>query len=102
MAARATDSRRGYFTPPFVPAASGVILPPLYENKRRPPMASVTFEHVTKKFNETTALNDLNISVAKKEFWVLVGPGEGGKSTALRSLAGMGKITGGRVLSSGP
>ncbi len=37
-------------------------------------MASVTYEHVTKKFGETVAVNDLNIQVDDKEFLVLVGP----------------------------
>ena len=37
-------------------------------------MASVTFDHVIKRFGETTAVNDLNIEVGDKEFLVLVGP----------------------------
>src|SRR5712691_11387673 len=61
-------------------------------------MASVTYDHVTKKFNETTAINDLNISIEDKEFLVLVGPSGCGKSTALRYLAGLEEITGGRIL----
>jgi len=60
-------------------------------------MASVTYEHVTKKFGEVTAINDLNISVADKEFLVLVGPSGCGKSTALRMLAGLEEISGGEI-----
>ena len=61
-------------------------------------MASVTYDHVTKKFGEVTAVNDLNIKVEDKEFLVLVGPSGCGKSTALRCLAGLEEITSGRIL----
>ena len=60
-------------------------------------MASVTYDHVTKRFGEVTAINDLNISVADKEFLVLVGPSGCGKSTALRMLAGLEEISGGEI-----
>ena len=36
-------------------------------------MAPITFEHVTKRFDETTAVSDLSIVVADGEFLVLVG-----------------------------
>src|SRR5512135_3707068 len=61
-------------------------------------MASVTYDHVTKKFNDTTAISDLNIAIEDKEFLVLVGPSGCGKSTALRCLAGLEEISGGRIL----
>lgn len=60
-------------------------------------MASVSFEHVNKKFGDFTALNDLNISVEDKEFLVLVGPSGCGKTTALRCLAGLEEVTSGEV-----
>ena len=61
-------------------------------------MASVTYDHVWKKFGDFTALNDLNIGVEDKEFLVLVGPSGCGKTTALRCLAGLEEVTQGRVM----
>ncbi len=61
-------------------------------------MASVSYDHVFKKFGDFTALNDLNINVEDKEFLVLVGPSGCGKTTALRCLAGLEEVTGGRVM----
>ncbi len=61
-------------------------------------MASVTYEHVTKKFSaETTAVDDLSLSIRDTEFMVLVGPSGCGKSTALRMLAGLEDITAGEI-----
>ncbi len=61
-------------------------------------MASVTYDHVVKKFGDNEVLKDINIHVEDKEFLVLVGPSGCGKSTALRCLAGLEEITGGRIL----
>ena len=61
-------------------------------------MASVTYDHVTKKFGDFTALNDLDIQIEDKEFLVLVGPSGCGKTTALRCLAGLEEVTSGKVL----
>ncbi len=61
-------------------------------------MASVTFNHVFKHFGNFTAVNDLNIQVADKEFLVFVGPSGCGKSTSLRMLAGLEEISDGEIL----
>jgi multiple sugar transport system ATP-binding protein len=61
-------------------------------------MAGVTYEHVTKKFGDTAAVNDLMLEIDDGEFMVLVGPSGCGKSTALRMLAGLEKVTEGRIL----
>lgn len=61
-------------------------------------MASVTYDHVYKRFGEVTAVNDLNIQIEDQEFLVLVGPSGCGKSTALRLLAGLEEISDGKIL----
>jgi len=61
-------------------------------------MASVTYDHVYKRFGDVVAVNDLNIHVADKEFLVLVGPSGCGKTTALRCLAGLEEITEGKIM----
>jgi multiple sugar transport system ATP-binding protein len=60
-------------------------------------MASVTYEHVTKRFGEVTVLENLNFQIGDQEFLVLVGPSGCGKSTALRCLAGLEEVTDGQI-----
>lgn len=60
-------------------------------------MASVTYDHVNKRFGNVNAVNDLTLEVKDKEFLVLVGPSGCGKSTALRLLAGLEELTSGNI-----
>ena len=60
-------------------------------------MASVTYDHVTKRFGDVIAVNDLTIEIADKEFLVFVGPSGCGKTTSLRLLAGLEEITDGNI-----
>ncbi len=60
-------------------------------------MATVTFDHVTKKFGEVFAVNDLSLQVKDEEFLVLVGPSGCGKTTALRMIAGLEEQTSGDI-----
>src|SRR5256886_4826741 len=60
-------------------------------------MATVTYDHVTKRFGDFLAVNDLNLAVRDSEFLVLVGPSGCGKTTALRMLAGLEQQTTGDI-----
>ena len=60
-------------------------------------MATVTFEHVTKKYGDVLAVNDLNLEINDGEFMVLVGPSGCGKTTSLRMIAGLEEITAGTL-----
>ena len=60
-------------------------------------MASVTYEHVSKRFGDVLAVSDLSIKIEDKEFLVFVGPSGCGKSTSLRMLAGLEEITEGNI-----
>jgi len=60
-------------------------------------MVSVTLENLTKKFGETTAVEDLNLEIEDKEFLVLLGPSGCGKTTTLRLICGLEVPTAGHV-----
>jgi len=60
-------------------------------------MATVTFEHVTKKYGDVLAVNDLNLAINDGEFMCLVGPSGCGKTTSLRMIAGLEEITSGTL-----
>ena len=60
-------------------------------------MASVSFQYVTKRFDDFVAVNDLSIDIADQEFLVFVGPSGCGKTTSLRLLAGLESITEGHI-----
>jgi multiple sugar transport system ATP-binding protein len=61
-------------------------------------MASVTYDHVFKRFGDVIAVNDLSIHVEDKEFLVFVGPSGCGKTTSLRLLAGLEEISDGNIM----
>ena len=60
-------------------------------------MARARFEHVTRRFDETLALDDFTLDVHEGEFLVLVGPSGCGKTTALRCLSGLDEPDSGAV-----
>jgi multiple sugar transport system ATP-binding protein len=61
-------------------------------------MASVTYDHVYKRFGDVVAVNDLSIEVADQEFLVFVGPSGCGKTTSLRLLAGLEESSDGQIM----
>ena len=60
-------------------------------------MATVTFDHVFKRYGDVTAVSDLNLEIRDGEFMVLVGPSGCGKTTSLRMIAGLEDITEGQL-----
>lgn len=61
-------------------------------------MAEVTLEDVTKVYGEDiVAVEEMSLDIPDGEFVVFVGPSGCGKSTALRMIAGLEDISGGKV-----
>lgn len=61
----------------------------------------IELKNVTKTFDETDALSDINLYIDKNEFLTLLGPSGCGKSTLLRIIAGFENPTSGSVLFEG-
>lgn len=70
----------------------------------RPPVGTpagtnefVRIENVVKKFADSTAVDNVSLSIAKNELFALLGSSGCGKSTLLRMLAGLETATSGRI-----
>lgn len=61
----------------------------------------VRIERVTKKFDETVAVDDVSLTIQKGEIFALLGGSGSGKSTLLRMLAGFERPTEGRIFLDG-
>ncbi|MCP5117365.1 MAG: ABC transporter ATP-binding protein, partial [bacterium] len=60
-------------------------------------MAELSLRKVTKQFGAVTALSDIDLEIAHREFVVIVGPSGCGKSTLLRVIAGLEQLTTGEI-----
>lgn len=60
-------------------------------------MAEVKLVALTKKFNSITAVNEMDLDIKDKEFFVLLGPTGAGKTTTLRLVAGIEKPDKGEI-----
>ena len=61
------------------------------------PMAEIKIENVVKRFGSFTAINQVSLTIADKEFMVLLGPSGCGKTTLLRAVAGLGMADSGQI-----
>ncbi|WP_458188478.1 ABC transporter ATP-binding protein [Haladaptatus sp. NG-WS-4] len=60
-------------------------------------MGEVNLEHVTKRYQDVTAVEDMNLTIEDGEFVTLVGPSGCGKSTTLETIAGLTMPTEGTI-----
>ena len=58
----------------------------------------VTVDHLTKRFNDVTAVDDLSITLESGKLMALLGPSGCGKTTVLNVLSGILPVSSGRVL----
>ena len=59
--------------------------------------SSIVIEHLGKKFQDITALDDLTLRVGKGELFGLLGPNGAGKTTTINILCGLVKPTTGKA-----
>lgn len=60
-------------------------------------MARVTFDGVSKRFDEVAAVDELTLEIGDGELLVLLGPSGCGKTTALRMVAGLEDVSDGTL-----
>ena len=60
-------------------------------------MADVRLKHVTKRYEDVTAVDDMNLEIEDGEFVTFVGPSGCGKSTTMETIAGLTKPTEGEI-----
>ena len=61
----------------------------------------IEFKNIQIKFDDFTAIHNLNLEIKEGEFFTLLGPSGCGKTTTLRSLVGFVKPTNGDILVNG-
>lgn len=64
-------------------------------------MAQIEMRNVQKFFGTNQVLKDLNLTIEDGEFVVMLGQSGGGKTTALRAIAGLETVTDGKILIDG-
>jgi len=61
----------------------------------------IRFENVSKYYDDTPVLKNINFELMRGKFYTLLGPSGCGKTTILRIIAGLDKPTSGNVIFSG-
>ena len=64
-------------------------------------MTDLKLDGLVKRYGRVTALDGLSLDVRAGEFFCLLGPSAAGKTTTLRSIAGLEQLAAGRIEFSG-
>lgn len=64
-------------------------------------MANLVIKKLSKHYGKTTAVDNINLEIKDREYFVLVGPSGCGKTTFLRLIAGLEKIQEGEIFLDG-
>src|SRR5947209_6086504 len=60
-------------------------------------VADVRLEHLTKRFDDVVAVDDISLEIERGKFFALLGPSGCGKTTTLRMIGGFEEPTAGRI-----
>ena len=61
----------------------------------------IEFRHVTKRFGDFAAVDDISLTIYEREFFALLGPSGCGKTTMMRMIAGFDEPTSGEIMLDG-
>jgi multiple sugar transport system ATP-binding protein len=64
-------------------------------------MGTLQIHELTKRYGDITAVDDMNVDVGDGEFFVILGPSGAGKTTTLKSVAGLVDIDAGDIVIAG-
>jgi multiple sugar transport system ATP-binding protein len=64
-------------------------------------MAEIVLRNLSKRWGNFVGVDDFNLTIADREFLVLLGPSGCGKTTTMRMIAGLEDATGGDILIDG-
>ncbi|HLE88656.1 MAG TPA: ABC transporter ATP-binding protein [Candidatus Limnocylindria bacterium] len=62
-----------------------------------PSTVDVRLDHITKRFHEVVAVDDLSLDIERGEFFSMLGPSGCGKTTTLRMIGGFEESTAGTI-----
>ena len=60
-------------------------------------MAEIRLDHVNKRWGDFVGVKDFDLTIADREFLVLLGPSGCGKTTTMRMIAGLEDVTDGEI-----
>ena len=60
-------------------------------------MAEIVLDHVTKRWGDFVGVQEFDLTIADREFLVLLGPSGCGKTTTMRMIAGLEDASSGTI-----